>query len=43
MTGEGQSWTRRMVLDAQDGGKTLARREQGPDAMLGLLRYSRCS
>ena len=43
MTGEGQSWTRRMALDAQDGGKTLARREQGPDAMLGLLRYSRCS
>lgn len=43
MTGEGQSWTRRMVLDAEDGGKTLVRREQGADAMLGLLRYRRCA
>lgn len=43
MTGEGQSWTRRMVLDTQDNGKTLVRREQGPDAMLGLLRYQRCA
>ncbi|MCX8474892.1 MAG: hypothetical protein MT490_03750 [Sphingomonas sp.] len=43
MTGEGQEWTRRMVLDAQEGGKALVRREQGPDAMLGLLRYQRCA
>jgi hypothetical protein len=43
MTGEGQSWTRRMVLDAEEGGKTLVRREQGADAMLGLLRYRRCA
>lgn len=43
MTGEGQSWTRRMVLDAEDDGKTLVRREQGADAMLGLLRYRRCA
>lgn len=43
MTGEGQSWTRRMVLDAEDDGKTLVRREQGADAMLGLLRYQRCA
>lgn len=43
LTGEGQSWTRRMVLDAEEGGKTLVRREQGADAMLGLLRYRRCA
>lgn len=43
MTGEGQSWTRRMVLDAQDGGKTLVRREQGDDAMPGALRYQKCA
>lgn len=43
MTGEGQSWTRRMMLDAEDDGKTLIRREQGADAMLGLLRYQRCA
>lgn len=43
MTGEGQSWTRRMVLEAEDGGKALVRREQGADAMLGLLRYQRCA
>jgi len=43
MTGEGQSWTRRMALDAQDGGKTLVRREQGEDAMPGALRYQRCA
>jgi hypothetical protein len=43
MTGEGQSWTRRMVLDAEEDGKALVRREQGADAMLGLLRYRRCA
>lgn len=43
MSGEGQSWTRRMVFVAQDGGRTLVRRERGPDALLGLLRYSRCA
>lgn len=43
MTGEGQEWTRRMGLDLHEGGKSLIRREQGPDAMLGLLRYQRCA
>lgn len=42
MTGEGQEWTRRMTLDAQDDGRTLIRREQGADAMPGALKYSRC-
>jgi hypothetical protein len=43
MTGEGQSWTRRMVLDVEDNGQTLVRREQGADAMPGALRYRRCA
>ncbi|AQR76023.1 hypothetical protein BXU08_18520 [Sphingomonas sp. LM7] len=43
MSGEGQSWTRRMVLDGQDGGSTLIRREQGADAMPGALRYRKCA
>lgn len=41
-TGEGQTWERRMVLDGQDGGRTLIRREQGADAMPGMLRYRKC-
>jgi hypothetical protein len=43
MTGEGQEWTRRMTLDAADGGKTLVRREQGDDAMPEPLRYQKCA
>lgn len=42
-TGEGQEWQRRMILEGQDGGKTLIRREFGPDSMPGPLRYSRCA
>ena len=41
-SGEGMTWTRDEVLDAQDGGKTLIRREYGEDAAPGPLRYSRC-
>jgi hypothetical protein len=41
-TGEGMTWTRDEVLDAQDGGKTLVRREYGEDAAPGPLRYTRC-
>jgi hypothetical protein len=41
-TGEGMTWTRDEVLDAQDGGKTLIRREYGEDAAPGPLRYMRC-
>ncbi|MDP5279043.1 hypothetical protein Q9Q95_08915 [Sphingomonas sp. DG1-23] len=43
MTGEGREWTRRMTLDAADGGKTLVRREQGADAMPDPLRYQKCA
>lgn len=40
--GEGQVWTRRMLLDGQDRGRTLVRREYGEDATPGALRYRRC-
>lgn len=41
-SGEGMTWSRDEVLDAQDGGKTLIRREYGEDAAPGPLRYTRC-
>lgn len=41
-SGEGMEWTRDMVLDAQDGGKTLIRRDYGADAEPGPFKYSRC-
>ena len=41
-SGEGQTWTKGMTLDVQDGGKTLIRRETGQDAMPGPLRYRKC-
>lgn len=41
-TGEGMAWQRRMVLDAQDDGRTLVRREYGVDAAPGAFRYARC-
>lgn len=42
-SGEGQAWTQDVVLDVQNGGKTLIRRDYGPDAMPGALKYTRCS
>jgi len=42
-TGEGQSWAQDVVLDAQDDGKTLIRRDYGKDAMPGPLKYTRCT
>lgn len=42
-TGEGQSWTQDVVLDAQNDGKTLIRRDYGRDAMPGPLKYTRCT
>ncbi len=41
-TGEGYAWTRRMILDVQDGGATLVRREYGDGAVPGPLRYRAC-
>ncbi|MDE8653273.1 hypothetical protein [Novosphingobium album (ex Liu et al. 2023)] len=41
-SGEGQTWTQDVVLGVQDQGKTLIRRDYGPDAMPGALTYTRC-
>lgn len=41
-TGEGMTWSRDEVLDAQDGGKALIRREYGEGAAPRPLRYTRC-
>lgn len=42
-TGEGMEWQRDQVLDLQDGGKTLIRREYGADAAPGPLKYTKCA
>ena len=42
-SGEGMTWTRDEVLDIQDGGKSLVRREYGEDALPGPFRYARCA
>lgn len=42
-TGEGMEWTRDMLLEAADGGRTLVRREYGADAAPEPFRYSQCS
>jgi len=41
--GEGQTWSMDVVLEVQDGGKRLVRRDYGPDAIPGPLQYLRCS
>jgi hypothetical protein len=41
-TGEGMTWQRDAVLDVQDAGKTLIRREYGDDAAPGAFRYTKC-
>lgn len=41
-SGEGMRWERKMTLDGQDDGKVLIRRDYGPDAASGPLRYLRC-
>ena len=41
-SGEGTTWTRDELLDVQDGGKTLVRREYGEDAAPGPFKYARC-
>ena len=41
--GEGMTWQREVVLDVQDGGATLIRREYGEDAAPGPFRYAKCN
>ena len=42
LSGEGMTWTRDELLDVQDAGKTLIRREYGEDAAPGPFKYARC-
>ena len=42
-TGEGMSWSRDEVLDVQDNGQTLVRREYGEDASPEPFKYSKCA
>jgi len=42
-SGEGHAWTLDVVLDVQDSGKTLIRRDYGKDAAPGPLKYTRCA
>ena len=41
--GEGMTWEREAVLDVQDNGATLIRREYGEDAAPGPFRYAKCN
>ena len=41
-TGEGQSWTVRMSLEAQDAGMVLVRRDLEGSDTPGPLRYINC-
>lgn len=41
-TGEGQSWNLQVALSSPDGGKTLVRRDTGPDAAPQPLTYKKC-
>ncbi|WP_334185379.1 hypothetical protein [Novosphingobium sp.] len=41
-SGEGQSWNLDVSLRSPDGGKTLVRKDTGPDAMPGTLTYAKC-
>jgi len=40
--GEGMSWQREVVLDVEDDGATLIRRDYGDDAAPGPFRYTKC-
>lgn len=42
-TGEGMNWSRDEVLDVQDNGQTLVRREYGEDASPEPFKYSKCA
>lgn len=42
-SGEGIEWDRLMVLDAQNDGKTLIRRDYGEGAASAPMRYTRCA
>lgn len=41
-SGEGQNWVLDVTLSSPDGGKTLVRKDTGPDAAPEPLTYTRC-
>ena len=41
--GEGMTWQRELVLEVEEGGATLVRREYGADAAPEPFRYARCN
>jgi hypothetical protein len=41
-SGEGQSWNLDVALSSPDGGRTLVRKDTGPDAAPGTLTYKKC-
>lgn len=41
-SGEGQSWNLDVALSSHDGGKTLVRKDTGPDAAPAPLTYTKC-
>lgn len=41
-SGEGQSWVLDVALSSPDDGKTLLRKDTGPDAAPASLTYTRC-
>lgn len=41
-SGEGQSWDLDVTLTSPDGGKTLVRKDTGPDGAPGPLTYTKC-
>lgn len=41
-SGEGMNWQRRILLEVQDDGQTLIRRDYGGDDVSGQFHYTRC-
>ncbi len=41
-SGEGMNWQRRILLEVQDNGRTLIRRDYGGDDVSGQFHYTRC-
>src|SRR5690606_41044940 len=41
--GEGMTWERELVLEVEDDGATLIRREYGADAAPEPFRYTKCT
>lgn len=42
-SGEGQQWTRQIMLEAEEDGQSLVRRDLDDETMQGSLSYNRCT